>query len=345
MSDRRQILPTALPSGLFPGPEWEMVEDSIWKPKTHPAVAQTARRVAQTLTDQPRWLEPAWLYDTRGSELFDRICELPEYYLTRTEEAILSAHAVRLVNEAPVEILVELGAGFARKSHYVLAEMLRARGGGCYVPVDVSLAALRGSRVSLVERFPGLGFLGLCARYEEGLAAVKALTPKLVAFLGSTVGNLTRSEYLEFFHALSDTLQPGDYFLLGADLLKDVALLEQAYADSQGLTAEFILNAFEHVNREAGTSFRPREMRYHSTFNASWQQMEMYAVATARQPVVFRSQDLSLVLEEGDSILVEISRKFEAQRLEQQLRVFGLEPVSHLSDPRRWFSVLLSRRQ
>lgn len=322
---------------------WRLCAPSIWTfqrgQDSRPEVS-----ILRTLFDQPRWLEAYHLYDARGSELFERICELPEYYLTRTENAILSARGAEMIAAAPVTRIVELGSGSARKTAHLLREQVRQRGGGLFAPLDVSLSSLVASRDHIARQFSGLDFLGLQARFEDGVAALDHSRPTLFAFLGSTIGNFTRAEFIRFFDHLSAHMAAGDFLLLGVDGIKDKEVLERAYADAQGVTAEFILNVFHNINRIAGSNFDLAKMRYDSRYNTELEQVEMYAVSTARQEIRFPAHGASFVWPEGDRIMVEISRKFDPLRLEQQLGFFGLRLAKHFTDPRGWFSLLLLRK-
>ena len=323
---------------------WHMAEPSIWAltnghPEENPALS-----IMRTLWDQPRWLEAYHLYDDRGSELFEQICELPEYYLTRTEEAILERAAGDIIAEAPVECIVELGAGSAKKTTHLLRAQIQQRKTGIFAPIDVSLPGLILSGNFIRTHLPQIRFHGLHARYEEGLCSIDKNLPTLFVFLGSTIGNFNPAAFVRFFTQLADAMGPNDFLLLGTDRVKNISVLEMAYADSQGLTAEFILNVFGHINRLVGSNFDLARMRYHSWYNPDWQQIEMYAVASAAQEIRFPSFNTSFSWEKDDRILVEISRKFDPERLSQQLRFFDLHPVRHFTDPNEWFSLLLFKK-
>ena len=301
--------------------------------------------ILTTLWDQPRWLEAYHLYDERGSQLFEVICELPEYYLTRTENSILEAHARDIIAAAPVKCIVELGAGYSKKTVHLLTEQVRQRGDGIFAPIDVSLAGLLASQTAVRKDFPQINFHGVQSRYEDGFSAIEKSLPTLFVFLGSTIGNFNHTDFPRFFRALSAAMGPNDYLLLGADRVKATKLLEDAYDDSRGITAEFILNVFRHINRLMGSNFDLAKIRYHSWFNPQWQQIEMYGVATAAQTILFPSAGAAFEWHNEEKILVEISRKFEPSRLREQLGFFGLTPVDHFTDPNQWFSVLLFRKQ
>ena len=323
---------------------WRIAEPAIWTLKESHPEEDPATSIMRTLWDQPRWLEAYHLYDDRGSELFEQICDLPEYYLTRTEEVILERDAAKIIAAAPVNAIVELGAGSAKKTTHLLTEQIRLRGGGIFAPIDVSLPGLILSRDFTRAHLPGIAFHGLHARYEEGFASIDKHLPTLFVFLGSTIGNFNASSFVRFFGRLSQAMGPEDYLLLGVDRVKDTGILEPAYADSQGLTAEFILNVFDNVNRLVGSNFDLAKMRYHSSYHADWQQIEMYAVSSEAQDIRFASFNSSFRWHRDDRILVEISRKFDPERLQQQLRFFGLHPVLHCTDPKEWFSLLLLKK-
>jgi L-histidine N-alpha-methyltransferase len=323
---------------------WAAEPEGIWSSHDADLDAVPILSILTTLWDQPRWLEAYHLYDDRGSELFEEICELPEYYLTRTENSILEAHAKSIIAAAPVECIVELGAGYSKKTVHLLTEQLRQRGRCHFAPIDVSVAGLLASQTAVRRDFPQIQFHGIHARYEEGFAAVDKDLPKLFVFLGSTIGNFNQTEFPRFFRALSDAMGPNDYLLVGADRVKDKNILEPAYNDSRGITAAFILNVFRNINRLLDSNFDLATMRYHSWFNPEWQQIEMYAVANQDQTIRFPSAKTGFTWRREERILVEISRKFEPHRLQEQLGFLGLRPVAHYTDPKEWFSVLLLRK-
>jgi dimethylhistidine N-methyltransferase len=324
--------------------QWRSKEPSIWTLDGGLDNQDPTLSILRTLLDQPRWLEPYHLYDKVGSQLFERICKLPEYYLTRTEDAILAERASDMIAAAPVECIVELGAGFSKKTRHLLRQQVRQRHGGTFAPIDVSLTGLIASRNAITDHFPQLTFQGLHARYEEGIGSIEKSLPTLFVFLGSSLGNFNRSEFVRFFTHLSAAMGPKDFLLLGADRVKEAQTLEKAYNDTQRLTADFILNVFQNINRLAGSNFEASKMRYQSWYNPEWQQVEMYAVSTAGQEIHFPPMATSFVWEKEDKILVEISRKFDPLRLRDQLRFFGLELVEHFTDAKKWFSVLLFQR-
>lgn len=323
---------------------WRPVAPDIWAPADSQAERDSERAILRTLFDQPRWLDAYLLYDETGSRLFERICELPEYYLTRTEAEILARAAPAIISRAPVRWLVELGAGFSKKTPHLLSEQLRQRGEGLFAPIDVSLTALTAARDQIGAAFPRVAFEGLQAQFPTALESIEKSVPTLFLFLGSTIGNFTRFELIRFFELLAACLDGADFFLLGVDRVKESAILERAYNDSEGVTAQFILNALAAINRRLGSEFDLGRVRYHSRYNAEWQRVEMYAVATETHTVRFPRHEASFVWEKDEPILVEISRKFEPAKLIRQAAFFGLELIEEYADPRRWFSLLLFRK-
>jgi L-histidine Nalpha-methyltransferase len=322
---------------------WRPAERSIWTARSSTDGDQ-ALALLKSLLDQPRWLAPYHLYDDVGSELFDKICELPEYYLTRTESAILDRRAAEIVRLARPECIVELGAGTSQKTMLLLREQVKQRSRGVFAPIDVSLASLRIARDSVEKNFPHLTFHGLHGQYEEGIAAIEKKLPTLFVFLGSTVGNFDYWQFENFFSHVSRSMGADDYFLLGVDRVKDPALLIKAYDDSKKVTAAFILNVFQNVNRILGSNFDRKNMRYEARYNTEWQRIEMHAVATETQAIRIPSRQISFAWKKEEKILVEISRKFDPEQLQAQLRCYALDPVAHYTDDKNWFSLVLFKK-
>ncbi len=335
-----------LPSIIAPAQRhlWHPLEPSIWSLDGSLIHQDPTLSILRTLFDQPRWLQAQNLYDEKGCQLFEKICELPEYYATRTENSILKREAKRVIALAPVECIVELGAGFSKKTLHLLKEQARQRKGGIFAPLDVSPTGLVVSREVIHEQFPELVFHGLQAQFEGGIASIEKSLPTLFVFLGSTIGNFTQPEFVRFFRRLSESMGPRDFLLLGVDRVKDVDVIQRAYNDSQGVTAEFILNVFENINRLLQSNFDPNKMRYHSKYNPEWQRVEMCSVSTQTQEICFPSHAASFVWEKEEKILVEISRKFDPLELQKQLQFFGFATVEHFTDPKKWFSLLLLRK-
>lgn len=325
-------------------PFWSLIEPSIWTRDYGKREEDAALSIARTLLDQPRWVEPRFLYDNHGSHLFEKICTLPEYYLTRTEDAILKRGTPDILKLAEAECIVELGAGFSKKTTHLLREHVRCCPESIFIPIDVSQTALTASRDVVRTLFPTIGFYGLLAPYHEGLQSIRQDLSKVVAFLGSSIGNFDLSDLKRFFQMLSMSMAPSDYLLVGVDRVKDVRIMESAYNDSLGVTAEFILNVFSNVNYILGANFDLELIDYFSHYNSQFQQMEMFGVSLLDQNICLDHCGAKFRWQRGERILVEISRKFEPDRLGQQLGLFGFDRVGEFSDPQQWYSLLVFRR-
>jgi L-histidine N-alpha-methyltransferase len=310
-----------------------------------PSPLEFAREVAAGLSDVPRWLPSRFLYDARGSELFDAICELPEYYPTRTESAILAAHAGALAQMTGPVTLLELGSGSAVKTDHLLrAYAARARRVE-YVSVDVSEAALAAAAERIVAQHPAVGVTGVVGRYEEAFRLFQRYAPCLVLFLGSTVGNLNHAESLVFWERVARHLVPGDFFLLGVDLVKDPVVLERAYNDAAGISAEFTKNVFRRMNTEVDAGLDLDAIEHVARYNAAWQRVEISARFHEAQTLRIAPLATAIDIAAGEMVMTEVSRKFEVERLKRYLACFGLATRAVYTDPRRWFGVLLLQRK
>lgn len=323
---------------------WKEVEPEIWQPRNVERADDPALLVAQTLFDQPRWLDAQFLYNAEGSKLFEQICRLPEYYLTRTEDAILERHAGAIIEAAGTGCLVELGAGFSVKTAHLLREIKHRFKEGEFTPIDVSRTALQGSREQVHRHFQGIRFRGLNSSYQRGIRAAGNTGHKLVIFLGSSIGNLMRSDLIRFLHDLSRSMRAGDYLLLGVDRVKERSLIEKAYDDRQGVTEAFILNSLANLNERFNTDFDAGKFEYAPRYNESWQQMELYLKCREKHRVHFTPLDIPIQWERGEELLVEVSRKFQPARLKRQFACYGYDTLLEFSDEREWFSLILFRK-
>lgn len=308
------------------------------------AVRDFADAVALGLSDTPQWLPSRFLYDAQGSALFERICELPEYYLTRTEAAILRGVAPRLRQLTGPVTLVELGSGSSVKTDHLLAAYARNGDPVRYVPVDVSASILRMAAERIEETFPSVNVASVHGEYEYAFPLLAEYAPSMVLFLGSTLGNFNHAESLVFWRRVSAALPAGSWMLLGVDLVKDPAVLEAAYNDSQGVTAQFTRNLFARMNRELGSGIDLDAVEHVARWNPEWQRIEIGARFRTRQVLEVRPLGRRFVLEPGAKIMTEISRKFVLDNLTSYLECFGLETVHVATDDRRWFAVLLLRK-
>ena len=306
-------------------------------------VQEFARDVVLGLSDTPRWLPCKYLYDARGSELFELITAQPEYYPTRTEASILEQYAQELPKLTGAVSLIELGSGSSVKTDHILRayELVQSVE---YVPVDVSRAAIEDARDRLGREFPNVTVKGVVGTYEEAFPLIRDHSPAMVLFLGSTLGNFNQAESLIFWRRVSRGLQAGDFFLLGVDLVKERAILEAAYNDAAGVTSEFTANLFGRINRELGADVDPTALEHVAQYNAAWQRMEMFVRFNRTQRVRVDPLDMDLEIAAGEQIMIEISRKFQLANLETFLDCFGLETVATFTDDRRWFGELLLKK-
>ena len=303
------------------------------------AGAALAAEVRECLTRPLKELPPKLFYDARGSELFDRITELPEYYPTRCEHEILASRAGAILAAAGADELVELGAGSATKTRVLLAEGLLRR----YVPVDVSATTVERCAEELPAAYPGLEVHGLVADFHHHLGLLAdADGPRLFAFLGGTIGNFHPPERVAFLAALRELMGPDDRLLLGTDLVKDVATLEAAYDDAAGVTAEFNRNALRVLNRELDADFPPDRFEHVAFFDPDESWIEMRLRSLDERVVAVRGAGIEVELAAGEDIRTEISTKFTRARIEADLAAAGLRLDELWTDARGWFALSLA---
>lgn len=300
-----------------------------------------ADAVQRGLTGPDKWLEPIFFYDARGSELFDRITELDKYYLTRTEASILARHGDALVAAVGPDELVEIGSGSSSKTP-VLLDALRASGGTCYVPLDISESALVEAAERLTTERDWLTVEAYVADFHRDLAAVPRHGRRVVAFLGSTLGNLVPHERKGLLADIRTMLAPGDGFLLGVDLVKGEDVLLPAYDDAQGVTAEFNRNVLHVINRELDGDLPVDAFEHRVGWNHDLECVDLELVATRDIAARLRAIDLDLSFESGESILTEHSCKFRLPDLTQELAQAGLCAAQIATDPEERFAVVLA---
>lgn len=302
--------------------------------------------VLDGLTRPFKELPPKHFYDARGSELFDAICELPEYYPTRVERSILEAAAPEIARITGAVELVELGSGAATKARVLLAAMERTGTSRRYVPVDVSETALRASADELIGEYPDLEVHGLVGDFERHLDRLPALDPtrpRLVSFLGGTIGNLLPGSRRGFLRELASLLGPDGWLLLGTDLVKDERVLEAAYDDAAGVTAAFNRNVLRVLNRELDADFAPDAFDHVAFFDADNGWIEMRLRARSAQAVSVRRLGLTVRFAAREEIRTEISTKFTRERLGEDLAAAGLELAGWFTDPDEMFALTLAR--
>ncbi|MEO1591011.1 MAG: L-histidine N(alpha)-methyltransferase [Cyanobacteria bacterium J06632_22] len=310
------------------------------------AQVEDGQDVISGLTHHPKALPPKYLYDQRGSELFELICALPEYYPTRTEAAILQQYSGAIARRTGPCELVELGSGSSTKTRYLFDAYAQAGLPLHYVPVDVSGDMLKCSAQQLLLDYPSLSITGLVSTYEPALQQLPptVLPARMVVFLGSTLGNLSPQECDRFLSQVSQALNPGDYFLLGVDLHKETAVLEAAYNDSQNITAAFNLNLLSHLNWRFGGDFEPQLFDHVAFYNEAQHQIEIYLESQTAQSVHFNRLGLTVSFDAHEKLLSEISRKFELSAMTAQLAQHHLTVCDAYTDPNRWFGLILAQR-
>ena len=332
---------------LTPAEERLTIDDLIHLPSSPAFNLEEGQDVIEGLSNRSKSLPPKYFYDELGSQLFEQICELPEYYLTRTETAILKQYAGAIAQlTGPCE-LVELGSGSATKTRLLLNAFQAYSYPLIYIPIDVSGAMLTESAHQLLKTYSGLRIHGLVSTYELALAQLPPTTlpTRMLCFIGSTLGNLTPDECDEFLTQIAAALQPGEYFLLGVDLHKSDTLLEAAYNDSQGVTAQFNLNMLHHLNWRFQGDFDPNQFEYVSFYNQAKHQIESYLKSLKSQVATLRALDLTVNFAADEMLLSEISRKFDLPVLTEELQSHGLTTLRTFTDDQQWFGLLLCERQ
>ncbi|MFJ7049678.1 L-histidine N(alpha)-methyltransferase [Streptomyces sp. NPDC101112] len=295
--------------------------------------------VLNGLTRTPKTLPPKWFYDALGSELFDRITELPEYYPTRAEREILLGRAAEIAAASGARTLVELGSGSSDKTRHLLDAMPELH---AYVPVDVSESALRQAGEALVAERPGLEVHALIADFTAGIRLPETPGPRLVAFLGGTIGNLVPEERAAFLASVRALLAPGDALLLGTDLVKDEAVLVAAYDDSAGVTAAFNKNVLSVMNRELGADFDPGAFEHVALWDAEREWIEMRLRSRTAQTVKVPALDLAVDFAAGEELRTEVSAKFRREGVTAELATAGLDLTHWWTDEKGRFALSLS---
>jgi len=307
--------------------------------------------VTEGLVSRPRWL-PSWLfYDEAGSRLFDRITELDEYYLTRTERGILAEHAGEIVSLAAGDDalnIVELGAGSCDKTRLLLKAAVERQDKVLYEPVDVSASALALAQERLEGEFPGVAVCPRVLDYTRNFTLDAAVggERRLVLYIGSSIGNFEPPEARGLLRTVRAALTPGDSLLLGVDMAKDESILLRAYDDAAGVTAEFNRNILRRINRELGANFDADGFAHRARWNRSESRMEMHLESLGAQSVLLPSPpdfDLRLRFAAGETIHTENSYKYRPGQAEAMLLAAGFKPARTWTDERGWFAVCLAK--
>ncbi|WP_433731517.1 L-histidine N(alpha)-methyltransferase [Nocardia sp. CA-129566] len=296
------------------------------------------------LTADPKWLPPKWFYDARGSELFEQITELPEYYPTRTERALLERVVGEIARTAQAEVLVELGSGSAAKTRLLLSALTSEGPLKTYVPQDVSSSALRAAAAEIAAEFPGLAVHGVVSDFTDTLHNLPGGGRRMIAFLGGTIGNLVPAERAEFLSSIYDVLEPGERLLLGAGLVIDPAVLVPAYDDAAGVTAEFNRNVLHVLNNRLDADFEPDKFAHVAIWDAEHEWIEMRLEASEDMTVTVRDLDLTVQFARGEQMRTEISAKFRIDGLDAELAAAGFKTEQVWTDPDDRFALVLAAR-
>lgn len=307
-------------------------------------LAAFARDVRAGLLRQPKTLSCCYFYDQEGSALFEEICTLPQYYLPQAEREILQAHAAEIVAPFPDTLaLIELGSGNAAKTCLLIDAILRRQPRLCYVPVDICRTVLEESSAELLKAYPALEILAVAGEYQEGLRYLRTMAtgPKLILWLGSNVGNFDRPEAAEFLRRVRETMGPDDRLMAGIDLRKDRGVLERAYDDSQGVTAQFNLNLLARINRELDGHFDLNFFRHRAVYQETLGRIEMYLDSLTDQKVAIDQLNLEVAFSAKEAIHTENSYKYSLAEIEALAAGAGLRLERQWLDSGRRFSVNL----
>ena len=290
------------------------------------------RDVFDGLQSTPKSLPPKWFYDSVGSELFDQITRLPEYYPTRAEAEILQARSVDIASASEADTLVELGSGTSEKTRMLL-DALHGRGSlHRFVPFDVDASILSSTGSAIQQEYPNIEIKAVCGDFEEHLAEIPTGGLRLFVFLGSTIGNLTTEPRAEFLATLSGVMRPGDSLLLGTDLVKDTGRLVRAYDDAAGVTARFNRNVLAVINRELDADFDVEAYQHVARWNTEEERIEMWLRAQGRQRVRIGALELTVDFAAGEEMLTEVSCKFRPDWVSAELAAAGLRRIRWWTD-------------
>ena len=296
------------------------------------------------LTSESKYLPFVYFYDHIGSQLFEKICELPEYYLTRTETKILETNADDIASQFSEEtVLVELGSGSSTKTRILIEAFLERQSLAHYTPIDVSHQMLEESSYSLLEAYPDLEINAIAARYNEGIDHLDFRKDRqnLITWLGSSIGNFDRSEVTTLLRHIQEIMHPNDRFLVGIDLKKDKTIIEKAYNDAQGITAKFNLNLLTHINRELGGNFDLDNFDHQAMYNEEIGRIEMYLISNLDQKVFISGLDLEVYFEANETIHTENSFKYSLGEIDTLAEEAGLYVEQQWFDNERLFSLNL----
>jgi len=298
--------------------------------------------VQRGLAQTPKSLPPKWFYDDVGSDLFDQITRLPEYYPTRTEAAILRVRAAEIAEVTGADTLVELGSGTSEKTRMLLDALQSRDSLRRFIPFDVDAGVLEAAGAAILAEYPGTDVDAVCGDFEEHLPEIPGGGTRLIAFLGSTIGNLTPGPRAEFLAALAAVMHPGDSLLLGTDLVKDADRLVRAYDDSAGVTAAFNRNVLAVVNRELDADFDLDAFEHVARWNTAEERIEMWLRSSAAQRVRIGALDLTVEFGADEEMLTEVSCKFRREKVTDELAAADLKLSQWWTDPDGDFGLSLA---
>ena len=310
----------------------------------HPSRQQMVRDIRDGLSATPKQLSPKYFYDERGSELFEEITQLPEYYLTRAERSLLEKKIPEIVTSVRPCSLVELGAGSATKTRIILDAMRESGCAECYVPIDVSKEFLEATAVQLQTDYSDVRITPVVSDITEQFSLPPVASPTLVCFLGSTIGNFPRAQAVPLLSHVAAAMRPSDRFLLGADLVKDPAIINRAYNDSRGVTAAFNLNVLERLNRELKADFPVKDFEHRAFYSSKHRRIEMHLVARRAHTVVIPEIG-EISFREGETIRTELSYKYDKASLEDILAAAGLSIEKWMPADDGSFALALARAE
>ena len=300
--------------------------------------------VYQGLLSRPRSLPPKYFYDDRGSQLFEKITETEEYYPTRLEDTLLTLHGEDIIRYSLPSQIIEFGSGSSRKTRRLFDACEKQARFCKYAPFDVCKTAINQAVIKLTNEYKWLDVTPLIGDYHAGLMNIPAYDgTRLFVFIGSTIGNFTPEQASAFTNEVTDCMKPGDYFLIGADRVKNPAILNAAYNDSQGITAEFNLNVLRVLNRKLDADFDVNNFDHAAVFNEQLNRIEMSLISTMEQKINLKKIDEILKLDTGEKILTELSYKFRPKQIHTLLTESGLQPVRHYQPLNNYYSLVLSK--
>lgn len=304
--------------------------------------ADMAEEISASLTRKKRFIHPKFFYDKKGSELFEQISILPEYYLTRSEMEVLEAVEDKLPkNCVQGHALIELGSGSAKKTMRLMEIFTKRNGTVEYYPIDIS-EILKESSVNLQKIYKNLKITGILDQYENGLEFIKLLDrKKFIVFLGSSLGNFENKGAVKLLKKIGNAMKKGDFFLLGLDMVKEKKVLEDAYSDSQGITSKFNLNLLTRINRELGGNFNLENFEHKAYYNSKQSRIEMYLRSKCEQEVFISKKNLKIRLKNGEMILTEYSHKYTIPKIRQMAKKTGFKIENIWFDNNRYFGLVL----